>query len=229
MARYYAPTIIFIDEVDAICSKRNDGDGDSSRRVLTEFLVQMDGCNTYSSANVNIEENNNNNNNNNNNKGKEEANNNNNNDKEKSKLIMVMAATNRPWDLDKGVIRRFEKRVYIPLPTETGRKELFKINLVGVKVDDKVDYDKLVNLTEGYSGADIANVCREAALMNMRRRLLNNQENIMELVNKTGFKNDINAPISEEDLVDAVKNISKSVSNDDLKSYDVWTQEYKSS
>lgn len=75
------------------------------------------------------------------------------------KNIMVLAATNRPWDLDEAMIRRLEKRIYIPLPEDTGRKTLFDINLKDVKVEDDVDYSKLLKQSKGYSGADIANVC----------------------------------------------------------------------
>ena len=222
MAKYYTPTTIFIDEVDAICSKRQDGDCESSRRVKTEFLVQMDGCSSFSSANVdNEKEKDNKDNKNSNQKESNEL-------KEKNKIVMVLGATNRPWDLDDALIRRFEKRVYIPLPNDKGREELFKINLLGVKCEENIDLKTLISKTEGYSGADIANVCREASLMNMRRRLFNVQEDIMELVGKTGFRNDIEAPISEKDLLDAIKNISKSVSNEDLKRFEEWTNEFKS-
>ena len=72
---------------------------------------------------------------------------------------MVLAATNRPWDLDEAMIRRLEKRIYIPLPEETGRRRLFEINTRTVKLDSDVNYDILVKATKGYSGADIANVC----------------------------------------------------------------------
>lgn len=90
MAKFYAPTTIFIDEVDSIGSKRGDGDGDASRRVKSELLVQMDGVNVNSSVNstsassTGVKEN---------------------------KIVMVMGATNKPWDLDEALRRRFEKRV----------------------------------------------------------------------------------------------------------------------
>jgi len=85
---------------------------------------------------------------------------------------MVLAATNRPFDLDEALRRRLEKRIYIPLPNEIGRKDLFRINIRGVSAAEDVNFDKLVKLTKGYSGADIANVCREAAMMPMRKKLL---------------------------------------------------------
>lgn len=84
---------------------------------------------------------------------------------------MVLAATNHPWDLDEALRRRLEKRIIIPLPSEEGRKQLFEINLRDITMDDNIDWDKLVKATEGFSGADIANICREAALFPMRRLL----------------------------------------------------------
>jgi katanin p60 ATPase-containing subunit A1 len=84
---------------------------------------------------------------------------------------MVLAATNRPWDLDEAMIRRLEKWIYIPLPEEVGLKWLFTINSANIKIDEKIDWDWLVKKAKGYSGADIANVCWEAALMPMRKML----------------------------------------------------------
>lgn len=84
---------------------------------------------------------------------------------------MVLAATNRPQDLDEAIRRRLEKRIYIPLPTAVGRQQLFKINLRGIRVADDVNWDELIRITDGYSGADLANVCRDAAMMPLRRKL----------------------------------------------------------
>lgn len=94
---------------------------------------------------------------------------------------MVLAATNRPQDLDEALRRRLEKRVYIPLPNKEGRAQLLKINMKGLEVEDDIDWDLIVNKTDGYSGADLSNVCREAAMMPLRRRLKANGININEI------------------------------------------------
>jgi len=92
------------------------------------------------------------------------------------KTVMVLAATNRPQDLDEAIRRRLEKRVYIPLPTAKGREVIFNINLRNTAIDPDIDFKKLVGMSDGYSGADLANVCRDAAMEPMRRKL-----------NSTGF------------------------------------------
>ena len=204
MARYYAPTTIFIDEVDSLGSKRGQGnEGDGSRRVKAELLVQMDGASSNSSAGASKEAN--------------------------KKLVTVMAATNRPWDLDDALKRRFEKRIYIPLPNIKGRKQLFFLNTKKIKIDKNIDANRLVQLTDGYSGADISNVCREAALMPLRRELKANKDrDLEELVNDKDFKEKIRASITMADFEKAISNISKSVSAKDLEEYEKWTKEFAS-
>lgn len=80
--------------------------------------------------------------------------------------------------MDEALRRRLEKRICtiifyldIPLPGAEGRKKMFDINLKGLKVSEKVNWEKLVDMTKGCSGADICNVCRDAAYMPMRRKL----------------------------------------------------------
>jgi katanin p60 ATPase-containing subunit A1 len=104
---------------------------------------------------------------------------------------------------------------------------MFRINLKGVQVDDNVDWNEIVKMTEGYSGSDIANVCREAALMQIRS-LLNGNFDVMTAINNPNFKNQLEASISKEDLILAIKNISRSVSAQDLEKYVVWANEFKS-
>jgi len=212
MARFYAPSTIFFDEIDAIASQRGGNEHESSRRVKAELLIQMEGVSSASSAAAN--------------EAQDEA--------EAKKNVMVLAATNRPWDLDEAIRRRLEKRICkslpsylldIPLPTEKGREELFKINLKGMDLDPHIDWHKLVVVTEGYSGADISNVCRDAAMMPMRRKLASGNFNINDIQN---MQSEIDVPLTMQDFLDAIKNIQKSVSKDQLKDYADWMKEFGS-
>jgi len=135
VARDRQPCIVFIDEVDALCGQRNDTESESSRRVKTEFLVQMQGVGTDNSG------------------------------------VLVLAATNIPWTLDTAIRRRFEKRIYIPLPGVNERAAMFKTHL-GVNTYHTIqerEWMQLAQRAEHYSGADIAVVCREALLRPIRR------------------------------------------------------------
>ena len=207
MARFYAPSTIFIDEVDSVGTKRTDGENEANKKVLAEMLVQMDGV-----SESNAEENNENN------------------KETKPKFAMVMGATNLPWDLDDALRRRFEKRIYISLPNKVGRKQMFNINFKGINLDKDVNFDDLVEKTKGYSGHDIASVCREASLMNMRRKLMSNDGkfDIMEAANNETFIQGLEAPISQKDILTAIKNICKSVTTKDIKKFEEWTSEYSS-
>ena len=208
MARFYAPSTIFIDEVDSVGTKRTDKENEASKKLLAEMLVQMDGISESNSES-----------------NKNDGNNNN-----IPKFVMVLGATNLPWDLDDALRRRFEKRIYIPLPNKVGRKQMFNINFKGIKLDNTVKIDELVEKTKGYSGHDIASVCREASLMNMRRKIMNGDGvfDIMQAANNETFIEGLEAPISQKDILTAIKNISKSVSAKDIKKFEEWTQQFSS-
>jgi katanin p60 ATPase-containing subunit A1 len=207
MARFYAPSTIFIDEVDSVGTKRHDNEHEASKKMLAEMLVQMDGISEYNSDDII---------------------NGNNNEEIKQKFVMVLGATNLPWDLDDALRRRFEKRIYIPLPNSEGRRQMFDINFKGIKLNDDIDIDTLIKKTEGYSGHDISSVCREASLMNMRRKLMNTNGkfDILQASNNEMFLQELEAPVSQDDILTAIKNISKSVSSNDVKKFEEWTYLY---
>ena len=121
-------------------------------------------------------------------------------------------------------VRYYSELIFldIPLPTEKGRLELFKINLKGIQISEEnggIDWAHLVKVTEGYSGADISNVCRDAAMMPMRRKLLSSTFDINKIHN---MQEEIDVPLTMQDFIDALKNISKSVSQDQLTAYSEW-------
>ncbi|OTF69115.1 katanin p60 ATPase-containing subunit A1-like protein [Euroglyphus maynei] len=192
MARFYAPSTIFIDEIDSLCSRRgSDNEHEASRRVKSELLIQMDGIT---------------------------------NNDDPSKVVMVLAATNFPWDIDEALRRRLEKRIYIPLPTAEGREALLRINLREVKQAENLDTGEIARRLDGYSGADITNVCRDACMMVMRRRIQGlTPEQIRSL-----SKEELDLPVTFTDFEEAMRKINKSVSPEDLKKYEKWMAEFGS-
>ncbi|BFZ19600.1 hypothetical protein BsWGS_22638 [Bradybaena similaris] len=134
LAREYKPSIIFIDEVDALCGSRNENESESARRIKTEFLVQMQGVGNDNDG------------------------------------VLVLGATNIPWALDSAIRRRFEKRIYIPLPEAPARSEMFKLHLGSTpNFLTEEDFKELGLKTEGYSGADISVVVRDALMQPVRK------------------------------------------------------------
>ena len=206
MARFYAPTVIFFDEIDALGSKRGDStEHESSRRVKAELLVQMDGVGGDAAPAA----------------GRED---------QPLKTVTVLAATNRPWDLDEALRRRLEKRIYIPLPEEKGRSEIFRINLKELKLGDDVDIAQLVELSNKYSGADLTNVCREAAMMGLRTKMKEARQkglSAAQLTQAVGGIEDV--PVTQRDFLEALSNVQKSVGNEDIQRFGNWTKEFGSS
>ncbi|RHZ16618.1 hypothetical protein DYB37_005778, partial [Aphanomyces astaci] len=134
MAREKKPSIIFIDEIDSLCSNRSEGESDSTRRIKTEFLVQMQGVGHSHDG------------------------------------ILVLGATNVPWELDPAMRRRFEKRIYIPLPEVHARKVMLKIHLGDTPHSlNDADFTTLAAKAEGCSGSDISVLVREALMEPLRQ------------------------------------------------------------
>ena len=101
--------------------------------------------------------------------------------------IIVLAATNRADILDKALLRagRFDRQIYVDLPDLNDRREIFLVHLRNVKIDSTVDVDLLARQTPGFSGADIANVCNEAALIAARRnKLAVEKQDFMDAVDR---------------------------------------------
>ena len=136
-AKEKSPSIIFIDEIDAIGRARGKnvmtGGNDERESTLNQLLTEMDGFGTNSG-------------------------------------VIILAATNRADVLDAALLRagRFDRQIHVELPDLQERKEIFQVHLRPLKLDETVDIDFLSKQTPGFSGADIANVCNEAALIAAR-------------------------------------------------------------
>lgn len=137
-AKEKAPSIIFIDEIDAIGRARGKNNGfnsnDERENTLNQLLTEMDGFGTNSG-------------------------------------VIILAATNRADVLDSALLRagRFDRQIYVDMPDLNERKEIFQVHLKPLKLDKAIDIDFLAKQTPGFSGADIANLCNEAALIAARK------------------------------------------------------------
>ena len=203
MARFYAPTVIFFDEIDALGGRRGDStEHESSRRVKAELLIQMDGVQSSSESS----------------------------NPSSSNIVTVLAATNRPWDLDEALRRRLEKRIFIPLPEAEGRRRLFEINVKQLTLSDDVDINALVQLTARYSGADLTNVCREAAMMGLRKRMKEARSRGLTTADIGGAIDGIeDMPVTQKDFLEAISNVQKSVGGSDVQRFIDWTKEFGTS
>ncbi|EAT42264.1 AAEL006182-PA [Aedes aegypti] len=191
MARFYAPSTIFIDEIDSLCACRgSDSEHEASRRFKAELLIQMDGLNATNDE----------------------------------KIIMVLAATNHPWDIDEAFRRRFEKRVYIGLPNDNTRKALLELCLKGVNMSSDLETETIADQLRGYTGSDIANVCRDAAMMAMRRHINGLTPSEIKMIRRE----EVDLPVTAQDFQDAMAKTRKSVSANDVARYETWMDEYGS-
>lgn len=138
-AKEKSPSIIFIDEIDAIGRARgknaNMGSNDERENTLNQLLTEMDGFGTNSG-------------------------------------VIILAATNRADVLDSALMRagRFDRQIYVDMPDLNERKEIFQVHLKPLKLEKDLDIDFLAKQTPGFSGADIANICNEAALIAARNK-----------------------------------------------------------
>jgi len=137
-AKEKSPSIIFIDEIDAVGRARGknnfSGSNDERENTLNQLLTEMDGFGTNTN-------------------------------------VIVLAATNRADVLDKALMRagRFDRQIYVDLPDIRERREIFEVHLKPLKKSEDLDTEFLAKQTPGFSGADIANVCNEAALVAARK------------------------------------------------------------
>lgn len=135
LARARKPAIVFVDEIDALCRERGgSNEGESSRRIMNEFLVQFDGVGKSMDG------------------------------------VLFLAATNVPWEIDPAMRRRFEKRIYIPLPETHARAKMFQVHLGNTPHTlSAADFDVLAERCEHFSGSDISVVVREALMEPLRK------------------------------------------------------------
>lgn len=184
-ARVKQPSVIFIDEIDSILTRRSENECEANRRLKTEFLIQLEG------ATSNVQDN-----------------------------VLLIGATNLPQELDEAAKRRFTKRLYIPLPDKEARRQLLTslLRLNDNRINER-ELEWIARSTEGYSGSDINNLCKDAAMQPLREIPA---EELMK-TDVTNFR-----PIALKDFQESLKCVKATVSNESLESYIKWNEAYGS-
>jgi vacuolar protein-sorting-associated protein 4 len=207
LARERAPAIIFIDEIDSLLSARGEDDTESTRRIKTEFLVQLDGLGHDMNG------------------------------------VLFLAATNVPWGLDPAVRRRFEKKIYIPLPDLAAREFLLTDKMKSTPHGlNQSDFHRIAMWTDGFSGADLKILTREASFMSVRKLRIaeyfceyqgqmwacnpDQPGAIKASLRELDPKKVAPPPVLFDDFVQALKTVRPSVARDTLAEYDKWTQAF---
>lgn len=211
MARENSPSVIFIDEIDALCGPRGEGESEASRRIKTELLVQMDGV------------------------GRD------------SKDLLVLGATNIPWQLDAAIRRRFQRRVHISLPDLPARVKMFEQS-IGNTTNNLKPGDTLAlgKMSEGYSGSDIKIAVQDALMQPVRMIQTATHYKKVDVNGKLKYtpcspgdsgaiemtweqlQSDelLEPPLLLKDFSKAIKSSRPTVSADDLKRNAEWTSEF---
>jgi SpoVK/Ycf46/Vps4 family AAA+-type ATPase len=185
MARNNQPSIIFLDEIDALGLERTGIESAVLTRVLSQMLQMMDGV-----------------------LAKPED------------RVVVLGATNRPWNLDSAMLRRFDKRILVPLPDFNARKEIFKITvqkMPNFKLSEDVDLDELAKLTEGYTGDDIKKLCMDAWYIP-----------IHELKQQKLLDTGVPRPVTRNDFLEALQMRKTSVTPEEVRLNNEWARKYGS-
>jgi len=200
LARRLAPCVIFIDEVDSLLSSREGGSDDSAHGTLTSVKTTMmsewDGLSSGTN-------------------GVGEAG---------SDRVVVIGSTNRPFDLDEAVLRRFPRRILVDLPDLETRKEILEVTLAENRLDPKVNLTAIAERLEGYTGSDLKEVCREAVV-----QISHEQAQLLDQGFGGDSRKDITEgslqrlrPVNMEDFEKALSKLKRSVSEKGRELSRVW-------
>ena len=166
------PSIIFLDELDAIAPKRDKVSGDVEKRIVSQLLSLMDGL-------------------------KQRGN------------IVVIGATNLPATLDPALRRpgRFDREISLEVPDRNGRAKILDVHTRGMPLSDDIDLERLADLTHGYVGADLENLCREAAMKSLRRSLPDYGDTDLYSMDTEKI---VPVSVQTEDFMEALKDVEPS-------------------
>jgi len=169
------PSIIFLDEIDAIAPRRENTVGEVEKRVVAQLLALMDGL-------------------------------------AKRQQLIVIAATNLPNLLDPALRRpgRFDREIAIPIPDRTGREEILSVHSRGMPLSTDVDMRHMAAITHGFVGADLEALCREAAMICLRRIM----PDIDFALARIPYEQLTKLEVGKEDFIDALREVEPSATRE---------------
>ncbi len=186
-AREKQPSLIFIDELDSMAMSRDSDIDESTRRVLSQMLTEIEGFNTS-----------------------------------RDDRVLVMGATNKPWDLDDAVVSRFQKRIYVPLPDQEARKSIFMIHLEEADTSG-ISLSDLAVRTDGFSGRDLASLCQEAITRMVREKNPGIEKLTVKELETYSLSH---RPLKTEDFEAAFGKVKPSARASDIERYEEWRKEF---
>ncbi|WP_048152306.1 ATP-binding protein [Palaeococcus ferrophilus] len=193
VAREKAPSIVFLDEIDALTTRRSNDTSEATRRMLSTLLTELEGFH----------------------------------EGESERLVLTLAATNTPWDLDEAVLSRFPKRIYVPLPDKEAVKAIVRIHTKGLDVS-RLDLDAIAeeSVRRLYSGRDVRNLCQEA-VWNMIREENRDLHKLASLPLEELRKRSLRTrPLEMRDFEEAFRKIKSPLTKRDIERYEKWAEEF---
>lgn len=192
-ARAHSPSIVFIDEFDALSQSREGDSSEATRKVLSSLLTELDGLS----------------------------------DKKSDRLLLTLAATNTPWDLDTAVLSRFPRRIYVPLPDEKACEAIIKIQLKDMDLSN-------INLSNvakkcvemRYSGRDLSNFSQQAIwnmIHDVNKDLYKLADMPFEDLKKTSLKT---RAMSDADFEEGWSKIKSPITKDTIEKYEQWGSQF---
>ena len=191
-ARISSPSIVFIDEFDALSQSRDGETSEATRKVLSSLLTELDGLS----------------------------------DKKSDQLLLTLAATNTPWDLDTAVLSRFPRRIYVPLPDLKACRDIIKIQTKGMDISgvslDSIS-EKCVEML--YSGRDLSNFCQQA-IWTMIRKVNPDLYKMAELSFDELKRRSLQTiPLVDDDFREAFMKIRSPLTKDKVEQYEQWNNQ----
>ena len=211
MARHHEPSVLFFDEIDALVSARGGAtEHEASRRLKSELLSQIDGAGSTVGSGTGVGS------------GDGEGG-----GGGGRPLVMLLATSNKPWDLDEAMRRRLERRIYIPLPDAAAREQMLRVNTRGLRLADDLSLAEVASdaRSGGYSGADLHIACRDAAMMRMRAAVEGKSPQEIVELQQSG---ELEGELGLADFEQALARTPPSVSADDLVAFAAWQDEFGS-